>query len=211
MKKIAFITLFILILDQAVKIYIKTHFHLGESEEVFSWFKIAFVENPGMAYGIHFGGSIGKYILSLVRIGLIIGIIVMFKKWLKEGASNYLLIPMAMIFAGAIGNLLDGMFYGIIFDTGTTYVDSIGHWIGYDGISQLTSQEGYSSFMNGCVVDMLYFPLFQFNWPQWMPVIGGQSFEFFKPVFNIADSAITTGAIILLIFRKKAFPNGLDF
>lgn len=211
MKKIVFITLLVLILDQVVKIYVKTHFYLGETQDVFSWFKIAFVENPGMAYGLHFGGSIGKYILSLVRIGLIVGIIVMFRKWLREGASNYLIIPMAMIFAGAIGNLIDGMFYGILFDTGTTYMDAIGHWVGYDGISQFTSGSGYASFMNGCVVDMLYFPLAKFNWPEWMPVVGGSSFEFFKPVFNIADSAITVGGALLLIFRKKAFPNGLEF
>jgi signal peptidase II len=90
-----------------------------------------------MAYGLHFGGAIGKYALSLVRIALVIGIIVMFKKWLKEGASNYLIIPMSMIFAGAIGNLIDGMFYGLIFDTGTIFEPSIGHWVGYDGISNL--------------------------------------------------------------------------
>lgn len=211
MKKIIAITLLVLFIDQASKIYIKTHFHLGESVDVFSWFKLAFVENPGMAYGLHFGGIIGKYALSLVRIGLIIGIAVMFKKWLREGASNYLLIPMSMIFAGAIGNLIDGMFYGIIFDSGTVYAEGIGRWIGYDGISQLTTAGGYSHFLNGCVVDMLYFPLFKFHWPSWLPIVGGQEFEFFRPVFNIADSAITVGAIIILLFKKKAFPNGLDF
>lgn len=211
MKKIILITLAILILDQALKIYIKTHFYLGQTEDIFSWFKIAFVENPGMAYGFHFGGVLGKYFLSIIRIGLIIGIVVMFKKWLRQGASNYLIIPMAMIFAGAIGNLIDGMFYGLVFDTGTTYAENIGHWIGYAGISKFTLSGGYSNFLNGCVVDMLYFPLFQFNWPEWLPIIGGKTFEFFKPVFNIADSAITVGAIFLLIFRKKAFPHGLDF
>ncbi|AQX04155.1 lipoprotein signal peptidase [Elizabethkingia meningoseptica] len=211
MKKIIAVTLLILIIDQASKLYIKTHFHLGESVDVFSWFKLAFVENPGMAYGLHFGGAIGKYALSLVRIALVIGIIVMFKKWLREGASNYLIIPMAMIFAGAIGNLIDGMFYGLLFDTGTVFESSIGRWIGYDGISKIGAGSGYASFMNGCVVDMLYFPLFKFNWPSWIPGIGGTEFEFFRPVFNIADSAITVGAIIILIFKKKAFPNGLNF
>lgn len=211
MKKIIAVTLIILILDQASKLYIKTHFHLGESTDVFSWFKLVFVENPGMAYGLHFGGAIGKYALSLVRIALVIGIIVMFKKWLKEGASNYLLIPMAMIFAGAIGNLIDGMFYGLVFDTGTTFAQGVGRWVGYDGISQLTTNGGYASFMNGCVVDMLYFPIIHFEWPRWIPIIGGTTFDFFKPVFNIADSAITVGAIIILLFRKKAFPNGFNF
>ncbi len=210
MKKIALITLLVLFIDQASKIYIKTHFHLGESVDVFKWFKLAFVENPGMAYGLHFGGAIGKYALSLIRIALVIGIIVMFKKWLKEGASNYLIVPMSLIFAGAIGNLIDGMFYGLIFDTGTTFNASVGHWIPYEGLSKLGGG-GYASFMNGCVVDMLYFPLFKFNWPTWVPGIGGTEFEFFRPVFNIADSAITVGAAIILIFKKKAFPNGLNF
>lgn len=126
----------------------------------------------------------------------------MFKKWLKEGASNYLIIPMSMIFAGAIGNLIDGMFYGLLFDTGTIFESSIGRWVGYDGISKIGGG-GYASFMNGCVVDMLYFPLFKFNWPTWVPGIGGTEFEFFRPVFNIADSAITVGAAIILIFKKK--------
>lgn len=211
MKKIISITLLILILDQALKIYVKTHFYLGESADVFKWFKLAFVENPGMAYGLHFGGTIGKYVLSLVRVALIIAIAVMFRKWLRQGASNYLLIPMSMIFAGAIGNLLDGMFYGMIFNSGTTFLPNIGHWIGYDGVSHLTWGHGYGHFMNGCVVDMLYFPLVNFTWPSWVPLVGGNDFEFFKPVFNIADSAITVGAIILLIFRKKAFPKGIDF
>ncbi len=211
MKKIVAVTVLVLLLDQASKFYIKTHFELGESHEIFSWFKLVFVENPGMAYGLHFGGLIGKYALSLVRIALIAGIIVLFRKWLREGASNYLLIPMSMILAGAIGNLIDGMFYGMLFDSGTVYESSIDRWIGYSGISQFTPGNGYSHFMNGCVVDMLYFPLFSFNWPAWMPVVGGQSFEFFKPVFNVADSAITVGALLILIFRKRALPNGLDF
>ncbi|NAW51697.1 lipoprotein signal peptidase [Elizabethkingia argentiflava] len=211
MRKILAVALFILIIDQASKIYVKTHFHLGESVDVFDWFKLAFVENPGMAYGLHFGGIIGKYILSVVRIALVIGMVVMFRKWLREGASNYLIIPMSMIFAGAIGNLIDGMFYGLIFDYGTVFEQGIGRWVGYEGISQLVEGRGYASFMNGCVVDMLYFPIFNFNWPDWMPVIGGSKFEFFKPVFNIADSSITLGALILLIFRQKAFPQGLNF
>lgn len=212
MKKIAFVTLLILLIDQASKIYIKTHFNLDDSISVFPGFKLTFVENPGMAYGLHFGGVIGKYFLVILRVFLIAGMIYLFKKWLQRGESNYLLIPMAMIFAGAIGNLIDGMFYGLIFDSGTVYDASIDRWIGYGGVSKIVPiGEGYSSFMRGCVVDMLHFPLVDWNVPENFPLIGGRHIEFFKYIFNVADSAITVGAVLLLIFRKKAFPNGLEF
>lgn len=206
MKKIALIAFLILLVDQASKIYIKTHFQLGESLDIFPGFKLTFVENPGMAYGFHFGGLLGKYFLVLVRIVLIGGMVYLFKKWIKDGrTTNYLLIPMAMIFAGAIGNLIDGMFYGMIFDSGSVYDENIQRWMEYGGVSKLVPfGHGYSSFMKGCVVDMLHFPLVD-TW------IGGYHLEFFKYIFNVADSAITIGAIFLLIFRKKAFPNGLDF
>ncbi|MPS74283.1 MAG: lipoprotein signal peptidase [Chryseobacterium sp.] len=214
MKKIVAITFLILLIDQFSKIYVKTHFQLGESVNVFglSWFKMTFVENPGMAYGLHFGGLWGKYALIILRIVLAIGMIMLFKKWLKEGASNYLIIPMAMIFAGAIGNVFDGVFYGVIFDSGTFYDAESGKWIDYSGISKLTQfGHGYSDLMKGCVVDMLHFPLVDTTWPEWIPVLGGNRIEFFKYIFNVADSSITIGALFLYIFRKKAFPNGLDF
>lgn len=212
MKKIFAITLIILLIDQISKIYVKTHFQINDFEPVMPGFKLTFVENPGMAYGFHFGGIIGKYFLVIVRIFLIGGMIYLFKQWLKRGESNYLIIPMAMIFAGAIGNLIDGMFYGMIFDSGTVYDESVDQWISYGGISKLVPiGEGYSNFMKGCVVDMLHFPLVDFTIPDSWPVIGGKHIEFFKYIFNVADSAITVGAAFLLIFRKKAFPNGLEF
>lgn len=212
MKKILLITFLVLFIDQFTKIYIKTHFYLGQSDPIFPGFNLTFVENPGMAYGLQFGGLLGKYLLVLLRIVLIGGIIFMFRKWLKEGASNYLLIPMAVIFAGAIGNLLDGMFYGMIFDTGTVYEASVKRWIDYDGVSSLTSfGHGYSSFMKGCVVDMFHFPLVDWTVPATWPLIGGIHIEFFKYIFNVADAAITVGAAFLFLFRKKAFPNGLEF
>ncbi|MGS0748410.1 lipoprotein signal peptidase [Halpernia sp. GG3] len=212
MKKIASITIVILLIDQLTKYYIKTNFFLGESHNIFPGFKFTFVENPGMAYGFHFGGLFGKYFLVLVRLVLIGGMIYLFKKWLKEGSSNYLIIPMSMIFAGAIGNLIDGMFYGLIYDSGTVYVENIGRWIDYDGVSKLTQfGHGYSTFMKGCVVDMFHFPLVNWDVPQGWPIIGGHHIEFFKYIFNVADAAITVGAILLFIFRKKAFPQGLEF
>ena len=212
MKKIAIITFIILLIDQISKFYIKTHFQLGESMDVLPGFKLTFVENPGMAYGFHFGGLIGKYFLVIVRIFLIGGMVYLFRKWLKEGASNYLIIPMSIIFAGAIGNLIDGMFYGMIFDSGTVFDESVNRWIDYGGVSKVVEfGNGYSTFMKGCVVDMLHFPLVNWWVPESWPIIGGKHIEFFKYIFNVADSAITVGAILLLIFRKKAFPDGFDF
>lgn len=200
MKKIGLIVLLILLLDQLVKFYTKTHFYLGEGVEVFSWFQLKFVENPGMAYGAEFGGLIGKMALSVLRIILIGWIGWLIWKYLPKHNNNYFKFITAFIFAGAIGNLIDSLFYGMIFDSGLTWNPEVSGWIGYDGISK-ADFDGYSGFLKGCVVDMFYFPLF--DWPDWIPVIGGK--EFFSYIFNVADASITVGAAGALIFRKKIF------
>lgn len=198
------ITLLVLIIDQISKIYVKTNFYLGEDVEVFSWFKIAFVENPGMAYGMEFGGVTGKIVLTVLRVILIGFIIYLIKDWAKKISNNYFLVPAALVLAGAIGNVIDCVFYGVLFDKGTTWDNMFGGWVGYPGLAQM-DYSGYSGWLTGCVVDMLYFPLVEFDWPSWIPVIGGKHYKFFQPVFNIADTAISIGGFALFIFRNKAF------
>ncbi len=212
MKKVTLIVILVLIIDQVSKIYIKTHFHIEEEVNVLGdWFKLKFVENPGAAYGFHLGGYTGKILLSLLRIVLSIGIIGWIYKNIQKGAGNYFIIPMAMILAGAIGNLIDGVFYGVLFDEGTVYYTQGKYWdwsnqeIPYTERVSKLDFSGYNAPFLGCVVDMLYFPLFEFTWPEWVPFLGGSHAEFFRYIFNIADSAISVGVACLLLFRKKAF------
>lgn len=216
MKKILTISsiiFLVLFIDQFSKIYVKTHFFLGESIPILgqNWFRITFVENPGMAYGIELGGLIGKYLLILIRLSLVGAMIYLFRKWIKENTSNYIFVPMSLIFAGAVGNLIDGLFYGMIFDTGSTFVHNTGNWVGYDGVSSFTINDTYSGFMKGCVVDMLHFPLVNFTIPEGIPIIGGQHIEFFKYIFNIADASITIGGIFFIIFRKHILEKHFKF
>lgn len=196
------IVIAILIIDQVSKIYIKTTYQLGESHDITSWFKLYFVENPGMAYGWKFGGDYGKMALTIFRLAA-----VGFGTWyilkiIKEKRHFLLLLSVAMIYAGAIGNLIDSCFYGLIFDKGMIYNSTINDYIGYSGLANFSSN-GYSSFLHGNVVDMLYFPLIRGHFPQWFPVWGGEDFEFFRPIFNIADASISIGIFIIFIFQKK--------
>lgn len=205
-RTVFFIVLLILLADQALKVYIKTTFRLQDSVDVFGdWFKLYFVENPGMAYGWKFGGEWGKVALTLLRIGAVIFGTWYIGKILKEKKHSGFIFCAAMIYAGAIGNLIDSCFYGMIFDKGMLFDPSIGDYRSYNGLAHFSS-EGYSSFLHGNVVDMLYFPLISGHFPDWLPIWGGEDFEFFRPVFNIADAAISVGIITILVFQKRFFP-----
>jgi signal peptidase II len=189
----------ILIVDQVSKIYIKTHFVLGESVDVFSWFKILFIENEGAAWGaklsdlLPISESVGKLLLTLFRLLAIAGIGYWLFDVIKKKSSRILIIAVSLIFAGAFGNILDSIFYGVLFDGSNNHVAGI------------FADEPYGRLFYGKVVDMLYFPLIDATWPEWVPYFGGTNFRFFEPVFNIADTAISTGVGILLVFNKKAF------
>lgn len=185
------IILAVIIIDQIVKIYIKTHFYLGESVEVAPWFKILFIENNGMAFGMELGSKIFLTLLRIVVVGLVIYYVCRIRKnpRLKTGY----LVSLALIIAGAAGNIIDSMFYGLIFNN--PFPPMVAEMFPPEG--------GYAPFLYGRVVDMLYFPLFSFNWPDWMPFVGGDLFIFFQPVFNIADAAITVGILMLIFFYSN--------
>ena len=207
MKKIhiVIIVLLVLIADQVLKIYIKTTFPLNTSKIVAdNWFHLYFVENPGMAYGWKFGGNLGKMALTIFRLGAVV-----FGTWylgsiIKKGYSKGFIICASLIYAGALGNLIDSCFYGLIFDKGMVYNKEINDYVNYGGLA-VFANKGYASFLHGNVVDMLYFPILRGTFPTWFPVWGGESFEFFRPIFNIADAAISTGVITIFLFQKKFF------
>jgi len=186
----------ILIIDQILKFHIKTNFMLGEEVRVTDWFIIHFTENPGMAFGMEFGGNFGKLILSLFRI-LAIGAMFWYLIYsLKKKENMYFITALSLILSGALGNLIDSAFYGLIFNDSLHQVATF-----------LPEEGGYGTFLHGKVVDMFYFPIFSGNYPNWFPVVGGNSFTFFGAIFNIADAAITSGVIFLILFYKKAFPK----
>jgi signal peptidase II len=193
LKKAYALIFIILLVDQLSKIYIKTHFVLGEEVTVFNWFKILFIENEGMAWGAQIPGSYGKIILTLFR--LVAVTLIGYWLWdsVKKKSSNYLIVSIALILAGAFGNIIDSVFYGVIFN------DS------YHEVATLFSNQPYGTYFHGKVVDMFYFPIWQGNLPSWLPIWGGRFFTFFNAIFNVADMAISTGVGILLVFNNKAF------
>ncbi len=195
LKKSAIIIFLTLIADQALKIWVKTHMFIGEEHKIIGdWFIIHFTENNGMAFGLEIGGETGKMILSIFRIIAVIAIIWYIIILSKDKASNGFVLSMSMILAGALGNIIDSVFYATIFN------ESFGQ------IATMFPQEGgYSSLLHGRVVDMFYFPLIDTMLPSWIPFWGGEHFVFFRPVFNIADASITIGVAIIIIFQKRFF------
>jgi len=195
-KKSLLIITLILIADQVLKFGIKTNMTLGEEINILgNWFIIHFTENEGMAFGLSFGGIFGKLALSLFRIAAITIIFFYLREIISKKYHKALIISISLILAGAIGNMLDSAFYGLIFSNSS-----------YTTVAKLFPPEGgYGSFLHGKVVDMLYFPIIQSEYPAWVPIVGGDDFIFFRPVFNIADSSITIGVFILIIFQGKIF------
>ena len=179
----------ILVIDQVIKIFVKTHMMIGESIPVFgSWFQILFIENEGMAFGMHFGGSWGKILLSVFRLVASVGIAWGIVYLIKKNSRKFLLVSMSLIFAGAVGNIIDSCFYGLIFSEST-----------YQVATMFPEEGGYAPFLFGKVVDMFYFPIIDTTLPDWVPIWGGQHFTFFNAIFNFADAAITIGIFMLVI------------
>ena len=195
-KNLAISTIIIaIILDQIIKIYIKTNFVLGEEIVVFDWFRIHFTENNGMAMGFEFGGKAGKLFLTLFRLVAVTGILFWLFQNIKRKVHNAVIIAIALIFSGAVGNIIDSVFYGAIFN------DS------QHKVATFFADKPYGELFYGKVVDMFYFPLWQGVLPEWIPFMGGEFFTFFQYIFNPADAFISIGVALLFIFSKQAFPK----
>lgn len=198
-NKAILLILVILIVDQVSKIYIKTNFAIGAYENVFGdWFKIYFIENEGMAFGYTLSDSpTGKLILTLFRLVAVTFGFFYLRKLTNKKYKKGLVICAALILAGAAGNLIDSIFYGMIFSESS--VRQVAEFVPWG--------TGYGTLLHGKVVDMLYFPIIDTTWPDWMPIWGGKPFRFFEPIFNVADVAISTGVITLLVFQKRLMPD----
>ena len=184
------IVIAILLIDQILKIWVKTNMHLHECITITDWFKICFIENKGMAFGMEIGS---KVVLSLFRIVAVSVIGYYIYLQVKQKARTGYIVCLAMVMAGAIGNIIDCMFYGLIFNASSEFYTS--YFVPFG--------EGYAPFLMGKVVDMFYFPLIVSTWPDWMPMVGGEDCVFFSPIFNFADASISVGVVLLLLFYRK--------
>lgn len=195
-KKLAIFTIIIaILLDQIIKIYVKTHFVLGEEVVFFDWCRIHFTENNGMAMGFEFGGKAGKLFLTLFRVVAVSAIIYWLMGAIKAKTHNAVIVAIALIFSGAVGNIIDSIFYGVIFDHPTR------------SLAKMFPENTTGELFYGKVVDMFYFPLWQGTLPEWIPFMGGEFFTFFQYIFNPADAFISVGVALLFIFSKQAFPK----
>ncbi|MCQ2288069.1 MAG: lipoprotein signal peptidase [Muribaculaceae bacterium] len=181
----------VIIIDQVLKIWVKTHFYYGEDYEITSWFKLQFIENNGMAFGMELGSKVFLTWFRIIAVALFIYYLC--KLRVRTDIPKGYIVCISMITAGALGNVIDCIFYGTIFNAPP-----------YPEIAQLFPPEGgYQTLFNGRVVDMLYFPLCEWNWPAWMPVVGGNHFIFFQPIFNIADASLSVSVVVLILFYSK--------
>lgn len=199
-RQLILIILLIIFADQAMKFYIKLNYFVGEEHLVLGqrWFRLHFVENEGMAWGWKFGGGFGKIALTLFRLVAVLWGSFLLRDFIRKKYHRGFILCAGLIYAGALGNLIDSMFYGMIFEESNPLWQNIAHLFPHTG--------GYASFLHGKVVDMMYFPLItNAHFPSWIPIWGGDDFEFFRPVFNIADASISCGVIVILIFQNRFF------
>jgi signal peptidase II len=192
LKRATLIICSVLLADQLLKFWIKLNLQLGEEIQIADWFIIHFTENPGMAFGLELGGSYGKLFLSLFRMVAVVGIFFWLRSLIKQNAGALSVASVSLILAGALGNIIDSAFYGMIFS------ESLG-----SAATLFPEEGGYGSFLHGRVVDMFYFPLYKGYLPDWLPIWGGDYFIFFRPIFNLADASISVGVALMLLFQRK--------
>lgn len=195
MKRALAVIVLVLLADQALKVWVKLTFYYDTAIPLFGeWGQLHFIENRGMAFGMEFGGGAGKLLLTLLRIAAVAGIGYALRRMVAHGARPMQVVSVALVFAGALGNIIDSTFYGMLFSQSTPFEKAV----------FLPSDGGYATIFHGAVVDMFYFPVWHGEFPQWLPIWGGEHFVFFRPVFNIADAAITVGiALFILAHRKR--------
>lgn len=185
-------------MDQSLKVWVKTNYSLGENIFDLGILRFDFVENPGMAFGLSFGGLVSKYILGVFRLVAVFFIGKYILVLIKNKANVVFIILVCFIFSGALGNIIDNLFYGLVFSSGTSWNSEIGYWVGYSGVSTFFNG-GYGGFLEGCVVDMIHLEIY---WPSWFP-FGFAEKEVFPPVFNIADTCISSSVVLIIVFYKK--------